>query len=135
MKKLIVQLIPLAVALAAISFSILIFQCMTTDCSFEQSIRPYFSTLIKPLGIFAAYSALGLILLPFVSPAVFRTVLKFIIGWSIATVILVAITQTNSNSYLPIFDPEKATVALVMGALLSLITIIIVVKKSFFTKK
>lgn len=135
MKKLLKQSIPLLVSIVVISFSVFTFNCMTSNCSLEQVLRPLFSTWIKPLGIFFTYSTVGLVALPFVSVKTYQSGIKFIIGWSIATVILVAFTQTNSNAYLPILDPEKASVALVMGTLLSLITIIIVVKKSFFTKK
>lgn len=111
------------------------YDCINSHCNLQSFIRSFSEEVLRPLGNFMLFSIPGFLVLPFVSEKVFRSAIKFIIGWTVATIVLVAITQTNSNSYLPIFDPEKASVALVMGALLSLITIIIVIKKSFFAKK
>ena len=135
MKKFVIQSIPLLLSILAIYMYHLSFNCLYTHCSLESFVYSLSEVMLRPLRNFALFSTLGFLALPFVSEKVFRSAIKFIVGWTIATIVLVAITQTNSNSYLPILDPEKASVALVMGALLSFITIIIVVKKSFFSKK
>lgn len=135
MKKLLIQFIPLLLSILVIYTYHLSFNCLYTHCDFESLVYLLSESVLRPARNFMLFSIPGFLVLPFVSEKVFRSAIKFIIGWTVATIVLVAITQTNSNSYLPILDPEKASVALVMGALLSLITIIIVVKKSFFAKK
>jgi hypothetical protein len=133
MKKFLTQSIPFVISLLGITVWYFSFQCIFKDCAFEMVLLKISDTLIRPFGLLFLFSSVGCFLIIFLSKQDYRSILKFVVTWFLASLFLVSITDTYAASFLPVFT--KTHVATLLGSLFSLITTAIVARKLFFSKK
>lgn len=134
--KISIKYFPLFLVILFISIDRFAVYCLNaTSCLFSNSIWPIFFVVIKPLYLFSLIFTITAFVLAFVSIKIFNSWLRFAMWWLPLSVILIAITPSTSNSWMPLYFIGKDTVALVMSALFTLISLVIIVWKQFGLRK
>lgn len=130
------QLIPLLVISSGLALGYL-----GTFCSFDRSCLLYLLTnefiftVIKPVRIYSFYALIPTLVVLLVSPRVFNTWFKFALWWVALSVIFIAFTPTDTNAWMPLYSFVKEDTAKVMAILFTLISLAIILVKSFALRK
>ena len=135
MKTRVLQALPLIISLAGLAAWYYANIC--TDlltCPLRSFSWEIFFTVIKPLRIYSLWALIPCICLIFVPRRVFISWFRFAWWWLILSIALIAYFPAISGSYLP--DPFiKENVAKVMGAIFAIVSILIILWKSFRLSK
>ncbi len=127
------KFIPLFVVLFGLGLRHLALWCIygISACPVTNFFHAFFLELINPLYTFSLIALLPALILTFVTRSTFITWLKFAMWWLPPSAILIAITPSTSNSWMPLFFIGKDTVTLVMAGLFTAISLVIIVWKQF----
>jgi hypothetical protein len=106
----------------------------TFFCENFPCIETAFSSIGKPLFLYALFLFVTSIALFFVYDRVFLAWLKFAIIWSVTAGILVSLAPVSQGGWLG-FGPEKWSVTMIMGWGLFIISIVFLVWKSSSQKR
>lgn len=124
--------LPFLTCLFAVIFWYYAYQCAVTYsfCALEKYIWNL-DTVIKALGTYAVFSMVPSLAVIFVRDVVFRVWLRFSVFWWLVSIVIIAITPTTSNSWMPIYSITKETVTWFMGGLFALISLVLIISRSF----
>jgi len=117
--------------IGVLSFIVFLFATKLGICSINSSCIFTTDPIAETLLIFIPVFILSLITHKLKNET-FQAWLKFSYVWIPLTIILTLLVPEYSNSLVPV---EKAGVSFLMSALFLLISLIIIIKKSFFSKK
>lgn len=124
---------PLLFVAAGIALRNLAFWCtdILESCSISNFLKIIFSDFIIPTYLFSFVALLPTLVLCFVARGTFKAWLRFAMWWLPLSAILIAITPSTSNSWMPLYFIGKDTVTLVMAGLFSIISLGIIAWKQF----
>jgi hypothetical protein len=92
------------------------------------------ATIGTPLFTYALVTIPASLALIFVKKDVFNAWLRFAAWWLPLSVVLIATTSENSNSWMPIYFISKDLVTQVMASLFTIISLILIAWKTFATR-
>lgn len=104
---------------------------VTRSCEAYENLNNFSFSVFEPTFLFMlAVLPLSIIVL-FCSNAFMRRWLRLAAWWIPLSAILVAVAPRNSNSWMPLYpEPTKENVALLMGALLTAISVALIVRSN-----
>ena len=98
---------------------------VTRSCSYYSALNGYSLTVLDPIFTFSLPVIPLAITLLFVNNGSFKQWLRFAAWWIPLSVILIALSKTNGNSWMPLYpEATKSNVALTMGCLFTIISLI-----------
>lgn len=123
---------PLILVLFGLGLRYLALWCVygISSCPATNFFHAIFLEFVNPLytfSIFFIVPALGLLL---IKRNVFNSWLRFAVWWLPLSAILIAITPSTSNSWMPLYFIGKDTVTLVMAGLFTTVSLVILLIKS-----
>ncbi len=104
-------------------------------CAFVSFFSPLSFSFFKPLWVYALFFIPVPLVLFFVRENVWKSWLRFSYWWITLSLIVVAITPVWSNSWFPLYSFVKEDAAQVMGGLFTIISLILIVWKTFAARK
>lgn len=120
----------LLTAFVFITFHSISQSCLLSDCELKNILRPIYFHFTQPMGAYFLYGILGYV----ISSLFFEKFpKKFALLWTVISIFLILITDTDSKYFLPIFI--KYHVALWLGSLFSILAFIIMLFMLFIKKK
>lgn len=136
MKKIIKQSIPLIISLAGILLWYFSFECVKYACSLGALMRNgIYLDLVRIIGALCLPLIVSTVFLPVVSKETFKMWTKAMLILFPIILILIVFVSDSSMGASPLFSYGKSEVALLGGTLLTLVGLVVVVKKSFFSRK
>lgn len=105
-----------------------------SSCSMYKLFAPFSFSLFEPIYIYSLISLPGILLAYFVKPAHYKLWARFSFGWILISLFIILITPVTTNTWIPLYAPNKEMVTWLMAGLYTLISLI-VLAWSRFSKK
>lgn len=131
MKQKFLQAVPFILVFASVTFSRLTADCARhySTCNGGKLLINLSDWLTDPLYFYSLGFALGAFILLFIDRTIFNKWLRFAVWWVPISIVLIAITPSTSGQWLPLYFIGKSLLALILGGIFSLITIVLVWKR------
>lgn len=126
------KLIPVLVVLFGLGLRHVALWCVygISSCPATNFFHAIFLELINPLYTFSLFFFAPTLCLLFVRKQIFSAWLKFAMWWLPLSAIVIAVTPSTSNSWMPLYFIGKDTVTLIMASLFTIISLVIILLKS-----
>lgn len=104
---------------------------VSQGCSWHSSLAQYSFTIFEPLLIYSTCLVPVGVSLVFVSSRSFFLWASFARWWIPLSILLIVVTPTSSNTWMPLYSLEKEGVTWLMGGLFLLISFGILIRAHF----
>lgn len=127
----------LGVVLAGISVRYIAVWCIYSyaNCPVTALLHSLFNTVIYPVFLFSIAIFPLVIGLFFVRIKTIKTILLFSAWWLPLSAIVIALTPSTSNSWMPLYFIGKDAITQVMAGIFVIVSLIIITTKHFASKR